>query len=279
MYFLAAGIRQLLGNLLVWNGRITHEQLDQALSEQKLSGEVLGDALIRLGFIDGKERDAVLATQREQQTPSAPASFRLGDILVASGHITSEQLGETLEQQKHSDKKIGELLVERGYTEQNHIDHGIRLQNVLVSAALAATLTLYPPVTATAGGTAASFSATASVKNVARVTVIHQQTQLVVTDKNVSQGYLDIPASSRIEVKNTSPSGYIIAFEVQKGPFEHVFVGGLGTELQISFGNGWMLMPHSRTPVVLELTYRFALSADTAPGTYPWPIQVSALAL
>jgi hypothetical protein len=117
------------------------------------------------------------------------------------------------------------------------------------------------------------------VKRVARVKVLQQQQQIVITSENIAQGYLEMHAASRLEVRNSSLAGYMITFEVQEGPFRHVFIRGLGIELHISFGSGWLLMPHSRTPELLELTYRFILPADARPGTYPWPIQISASAI
>jgi len=212
-------------------------------------------------------------------TKTAPTSFNLGNILIASGQITREQLNITLEQQKHSSQKIGELLVQSGYVQQNHIDQGLRLQQILVSAALGTAIALSGPVNAEAGGSAATFNATASVKKIARITVLHQQPQMIITSENIAQGYLEVPVASRLEIRNSSLSGYMISFEVQEGPFQHVLVNGLGAELQINVGNGWLLKPHSRRPEVLELTYRFILSADAKPGMYPWPIQISALAV
>jgi hypothetical protein len=210
---------------------------------------------------------------------SDPSSFNLGSILIASGQITREQLDTTLEQQKHSSKKIGELLVESGYVQQNHVDQGLRLQQILVSAVLGTAIALSGPANTEAGGSVATFNATASVKKIARITVLHQQSQMVITSANINQGYLDVPVASRLQIRNSSLSGYMISFEVQEGPFQHILVNGLGTELQVNVGNGWLLKPHSRSPDLLELTYRFILSADAKPGTYPWPIQITVLAV
>lgn len=274
----AAGTRQLLGKLLIKNGNITHEQLDFALNEQKQTGELLGAVLIRRGYVKEQELDALLTTQLEPQTSPAPAVFNLGDILMASGHITREQLNDALEQQKHSTKKIGELLVDNGYIKQNQVEQGLRLQHILVSAALGTFIALYPAVEVEAGGSSAGLYATASVKKTARVTVLYQQPHMEITREDVTRGFLEVTAASRVEVRNSSMAGYMITFEVQEGPFRNVFVKGLGTELQISFGNGWMLMPHSRRPDNLELSYRFILLPDVKPGTYPWPIQIHAMA-
>ena len=51
----AAGVRRMLGELLLSARRITSVQLDAALSEQKRSGGKLGEALVRLGYLDRRE--------------------------------------------------------------------------------------------------------------------------------------------------------------------------------------------------------------------------------
>ena len=54
---------------------------------------------------------------------------RLGDILVASGRITTEQQTEALELQGNfRDKKLGEILVEQGVIERSELEEYIRLQ-------------------------------------------------------------------------------------------------------------------------------------------------------
>ena len=205
--------------------------------------------------------------------------FRLGDILIAFGQLTREQLNETLDQQKVSTKKIGELLVERGLVQQNYVEHGLRLQQLLISAALGTTMALCGPAPSEAGDAIASFTATATVKSTARMMVVHQSHQLIITSEDIVQGFVEMPAASRIEVRNSSLFGYMISFEAQEGPFQRVLVRGLGRELQLGSGSSWLLRPHVRGPEILELTYRFMLKNDALPGTYPWPLQLSVAAV
>jgi hypothetical protein len=199
---------------------------------------------------------------------------------MLSASINMEaQLRDTLEQQKHSPMKIGELLVEKGYLQKNQVDQGVRLQQILASVTLGTLIALSVPVVVHAGVSTAGFSATASVKKVARLTVLHQQEQMVITREDIAKGCMDVHAASRVEIRNSSLTGYMINFELEEGPFQHVLIRGLGAELQIDFGGGWVLKPHSRGSEILELTYRFILSSDTKPGTYNWPIRMSAAAI
>ena len=47
--------------------------------------------------------------------------LRLGDLLVASGEITSAQLTDALDEQKESGQKLGHILVSRGYVEEERL--------------------------------------------------------------------------------------------------------------------------------------------------------------
>ena len=138
---IAAGERQLLGALLVQSGHITGEQLDYALDEQKKSGEKIGEVFTRLGMLTERQLAALLEFQHHQKNNTS-SPLRLGELLVASGHISRGQLDDALCKQHLSNKKIGEVLVEEGYVDQSRIESGFRLQKMLVKSVLAAILSL-----------------------------------------------------------------------------------------------------------------------------------------
>jgi hypothetical protein len=58
-------VRPQLGSLLLAKGLITSEQLEQALVERNVHGGLLGETLVRLGFIFEDELARVLAEQAE----------------------------------------------------------------------------------------------------------------------------------------------------------------------------------------------------------------------
>jgi hypothetical protein len=137
----AAGIRQMLGAMLIMAGRISQEQLEHAITVQKITGEKLGEVFTRLGIIKEEQLNNLLAYQ-QNQCSEAPAAnpFRLGEILVTTGYITRKQLDDALLKQITTSKNLGEVLVEDGYAASHQVKHGIRLQQRLVTAALAAIL-------------------------------------------------------------------------------------------------------------------------------------------
>ncbi len=138
---LAAGDRQLLGALLVKSGRITAQQLDEAIAEQKRSGERLGEVFMRLGMLTELQLKGLLDWQKNQQAP-AETPLRLGELLVATGHITREQLGRALAKQGDSGRKLGDILVAEGYVRRSEVNRAVRLQKMCVNAVVAAIMTM-----------------------------------------------------------------------------------------------------------------------------------------
>lgn len=283
----AAGVRLLLGDLLLKARRITQAQIDYALMEQRSTGEKLGETLVRLGFVKKNELDAVLTFQRIQGG-EAPASkkLRLGELLVTTGQLTRRQLEEVLERQKASTKKIGELLVESGYVQPHQVAHGLKLQQKLVTAALIAALSLSHAFAAheaqadARAVSSAKVTVTAMVREHTSMQVLAQTRELVVTKSDITRGYVEIPAATRINVKSNNPAGYLLAFESISGPlplFESVQVIVGGREIQMPPSGGWVPQPYVRGGVTQDVTYRFALSKNAQPGTYSWPLMVSAI--
>jgi len=282
----AAGVRMLLGELLVKAKRITAEELDLALQEQKSTGEKLGEILVRRGLLPENELETVLAFQRGQQS-DAPGSekLRLGELLVSTGQISREQLEDILKRQKISKKKIGELLVEAGYAEPAQIHRGLILQQKLVTAALVAALSMSNLIgvvqEAHAGGPALSTTISISARVLPRtiINVISQAHELVVTNSDIRRGYVDVPLASRVSVRSNDPAGYLLAFEVMDGAasvFRGVSVSVGGREVQIPLYGGWVPLPFVRGGAVLDISYRFNLAKKAQAGTYNWPIVVSA---
>lgn len=100
--------------------------------------------------------------------------------------------------------------------------------------------------------------------------------ELIVTNADIARGYVEIKAASRIEIRNNSQSGFLIAFEGLGMPFKEVYVQGLGNEVQVSSGTGWIPQPFTRGGVTVELSYRFVLAEGAEPGTYAWPLAIFA---
>jgi hypothetical protein len=85
-------VRPQLGALLLEKGLLTTAQLDHALAERKASGGLLGETLVRLGYIFEDELARVLAEQ------SGVPFVNLDTIPVdaQAARVLPKQLGESL---------------------------------------------------------------------------------------------------------------------------------------------------------------------------------------
>jgi hypothetical protein len=139
---IAAGVRKMLGDLLVQAGHLPGDKLEQALAEQKRSGGKLGEILVRMGLLNERQLITVLDYQQNQtEGKNSPGPLKLGEIMLSSGYISRQQLDEALHRQTSFKKKLGEVLIDGGFAQPHHVKNGVRLQQMLLSAVLAALLT------------------------------------------------------------------------------------------------------------------------------------------
>ncbi len=272
----AAGVRELLGTLLVRAKKITNSQLELALKEQERTGEKLGAILVRSGLLSETELNHFLQFQKSQEIEgSFPGPLRLGEILIATNQISRRQMEEALQRQKLSKKKIGTILIEAGYVQPWQVEFGLKLQHRLVTAALAGMLYL-SGATAVEASSKNKVTLTATIQARATLRILHQRGELVITQGDVDRGYVEVQRGSRIEVRNNSPGGYLLSFENHGGLFKEVHIQGLDAQAQVGPGGGWIPQSYTREAVVRELNYRFILQENTQPGTYSWPLQITA---
>lgn len=124
--------RQHIGELLVNLKKIDRNQLDAALGEQAKLNSRLGEVLVAQGHISQQDLDHALAIQNNRN-PQAPMLARkmLGDLLLDTGKLTTAQLQAALETQNLTQQKIGEVLLEMGFVSQRDIDSALRVQDSL----------------------------------------------------------------------------------------------------------------------------------------------------
>ena len=103
---------QRLGELLIRDGLITDTQLEEALRLQAASPSYvpIGHVLVAHKLISRKTLTMTLRRYRK--------SVRLGEVLLKAGHITAEQLEESLELQRGTPLRIGQMLVRLGWVRE-----------------------------------------------------------------------------------------------------------------------------------------------------------------
>lgn len=101
------------------------------------------------------------------------------------------------------------------------------------------------------------------------------QTALVITEHDVSRGYVDAPAASSLAIASTARRGVLLAFRVSNEHVRAVRLDGLGQPLLLGGTGGSALLPPGAGHR-LDLQFRFYLDPETPAGSHPWPVQVEA---
>ncbi len=142
-----------------------------------------------------------------------------------------------------------------------------------------AVLGLLSPALASAGTAKASLTVSATV--VARVLVTQESHPGTVTisPEDVARGWVDVKGATHLQLRTNAANGYLLAFESSQSWFTDVQVMGAGSDVSLGAGNGWVFEPFLGTTVNFELGYRFNLAPGLQPGSYPWPLSVTARTL
>jgi type II secretory ATPase GspE/PulE/Tfp pilus assembly ATPase PilB-like protein len=111
-----------IGELLVAEGLITDIQLQEALQYQHdmTSYVPLGQLLVERKYITRRQLDLVL--DQGQKRP------RLGEVLIRSGILSTDQLDHALEQQKKVKLPLGQVLVKLGYVSDEAMRQALSVQ-------------------------------------------------------------------------------------------------------------------------------------------------------
>ena len=116
------GEKLRLGELLVQHEVITKQQLEQALVFQKrqLFYKPLGEICTELKFMTRVELRDFLAKHQKQ--------ILIGDLLVNMGIVNESQIAMALQTQAKSGKRLGQILIERGFATPAALADALSLQ-------------------------------------------------------------------------------------------------------------------------------------------------------
>lgn len=111
-----------LGDLLIKDGLLTPEQLNQALAVQQSQKvyKPLGEICVELNFLSRSQLNKALNKHHKR--------IRIGDLLINLGLITSEQLQTALEHQKREGGKLGEILIKLGFITETSLINTLTIQ-------------------------------------------------------------------------------------------------------------------------------------------------------
>lgn len=277
------GLQKKLLDFLVEADLINPAQLRQARQEQTDSGEELFAIFLRHRWLDFQGMDILLAAQR-QHASSKPKTkhFRLGEILIATGQITQEELDHCLREQKITGKKIGESLIDAGYVKAHQVVEALLLQMLIMTSSLAALLMTTLIIGMLAGMREAmaadntnTLTVSARVLKHASVNVLVMPTTLTITVSDVARGYVDIPQAARVQLRSNSPDGFMLDFGNANEFVSGIEITGLGKQASLGGQGGAIISSGIQRQTVVDLGFRFRLAQNAVPGTYQWPLQMN----
>lgn len=292
-----------IGQFLRSAGLVSPEHVVEAVRVQRETGEKLGAALVRQGALDAKDAAAALMVQQGLRASLAandasgepghsrplPECLRLGELLVARGDVLRADLEQALKQQAQTAHKLGDLLLCMGAITAAQLAKVLRLQQGLLAAVLAAGLgfaiALAPAqAEAVGGGASAKMQISVTIQKSVRLSVKSNPETMQITAADVARGYLDLPQHSRLDIQSNSREGFALEFHGTdaSGAIREVEVSGAGREARIGAAGGMMLLGSVSQPGVvqaIDLRYRVHLTQSAQPGTYAWPMKLTAMAV
>src|SRR5258706_6330791 len=111
-----------LGELLVQESLVTREQLEEALAAQKKQQVYmpLGEVCIDLKFITRDQLRKIISAHKKR--------IPIGELLANLGLVTPQQVEESLQEQKAAGKKLGEVLIEKGFLTEKALISALNMQ-------------------------------------------------------------------------------------------------------------------------------------------------------
>ncbi len=140
-------------------------------------------------------------------------------------------------------------------------------------------LSLMLPVlagSALAAGASQPLVVRATVAARTSVQVENAPSRLNVSADDIRRGFVDAEHPITLAVHTNVPSGVMLHFLCAGDQAVQALVEGMGAGL--SAAGSPMLLAWQRQPRQLMLRVRFLLSPQARPGSYPWPLRVSAAA-
>ncbi len=108
-------------------------------------------------------------------------------------------------------------------------------------------------------------------------TVVQHQSVLKVTKEDIAKGYIDIQGGTVLQVKTNTLNGYFLHVGMRDQMVSEVQVTVNGREVRVPMGGG---LVHQLSPEAmhetLQIGYRIFITEGTTPGTYAWPVSISA---
>ena len=220
--------------------------------------------------------EAAAAHSRADRTAAGDRPPKLGEILVAQGKITQDQLAVALQRQKTSGRRLGEELIKAVFVKRAVISQALRIQRRVVYGAMTtlAATSILPDVNAAALQSQIAVTAVVPAQTVAKL--VQQPVEITITDVDIARGYIDVAIGSQLSVTSNNPAGYVVDFFSRLPIFTSVRVSSAGGSADLG-PDGGAIIERGRQgrDIPLSLSYRFNLLGSVQPGTYAFPLALN----
>jgi len=131
-----------------------------------------------------------------------------------------------------------------------------------------------------AGQSSATIAVSAIVVAAVKTQTLFENSELTITQADVAKGYMDVFSAYTFSVFTNSKKGIILDLNPLSHIFDSVEVFGMGsTALLGSDGGAFTVRSFLPNNSKHDLSFRFVLSQGVTPGTYPWPLKITARAI
>ena len=165
--------------------------------------------------------------------------------------------------------------------------HLVKLNKTAAGAGLAllAAVWTFPALagsTMATTGNSGALSASASlnfrieIPAVMRVTPVTQQERLVISQRHIDQGYVDLDAGTSVKLTNNTRSGYQLTASYNPQLLSRVEVRVANQQLASSSGFGSMRVVSGMVvDKLVAIGYRLYLAPGVSAGEYRWPVALA----
>lgn len=110
---------------------------------------------------------------------------------------------------------------------------------------------------------------------VLKYSILHQESNLIITQEDINKGFIDIHEAVVLSVKTNSTNGYLLTLSLESNMFSRVTVHNENNVYNFSETGGEIHMPFQGMNVTTQkLSIRFHLLSNISPGQYKWPATV-----
>ena len=125
-------------------------------------------------------------------------------------------------------------------------------------------------------GAKASINFRIIIPAIIRVTPVTQPAHVVIEDRHVAAGYIDLDAGSSVKLTSNNRSGYLLAASYDVGLLSRVEVRISSQNLTASSGHGSIRVVSGLTvDKLVPISYRLHLAPGVSAGAYRWPVALA----